>query len=71
MRDPKRIPEILAELETYWTTPGHEEMRLGQIIGNFYLSESRPEYVDNHGDPYYFEDDTLLAALRAENDKER
>lgn len=65
MRDPKRIPEILAELETYWTTPGNEDMRLGQIVESISLTERLSS------DPFYLEDDTLLAALRAENDKER
>lgn len=67
MRDPKRIPEILAELETYWTTPGNGDFRLGQIVIN---SMSMAGYPSD-GDSYYFEDDELLAALRAENDKER
>lgn len=67
MRDPQRIPEILAELETYWTTPGNEDMRLGQIVFNSMAMAGYP----SNGDSYFFEDDTLLAALRAENDKER
>lgn len=66
MRDPKRIPEILAELETYWTTPGHEDMRLGQVISNTAAAAGWPI-----PDTFYFEDDELLTALRAENDKER
>lgn len=69
MRDPKRIPEILAELETYWTTPGHEDMRLGQIVVNFFFDTDPTSH--NKSGPFYFEDDALLAALRAENDKER
>lgn len=69
MRDPKRIPEILAELETYWTTPGHEDMRLGQIVVNLFFQYDPTS--ENARGPFNFEDDSLLAALRAENDKER
>lgn len=66
MRDPERIPEILAELYIYWTTPGNEDFRLAQIVGN---SASMAGHPGN--DPYYFEDDKLLAALKAENERKK
>jgi len=33
MRDPKRIPKILKELEKLWTAM--PDLRLGQLIGNY------------------------------------
>lgn len=63
MRNQERIQEILFELENYWTTPGNDDMRLGQIIGNFL-----PEEYGN--DPYFFEDQELLEFLRVANNKE-
>lgn len=63
MRDPERIPEILEELRVYWTKPGYEDMRLGQIIGNFLPAIYR-------NDAYNFEDQELLDLLREANNKE-
>lgn len=53
MRDPNRIPGILAELAVFWTK--HPGMRLGQIIAS----------ADPHGDAFYLEDDVLIKNLKA------
>lgn len=63
MRDPKRIQEILVELEKYWETPGNGDMRLGQIIVRFL-----PTLYKN--DPFYFEDQELLDLLKEANNKD-
>lgn len=57
MRDPARRQRILHLLETIWMHPGSEDLRLFQILGNATLDE---------GDPYYYEDYKLEAALQAE-----
>jgi len=49
MRDPKRIPEVIAALTVYWYE--HPDLRLGQILGNFEVT-------------YYTEDEILLYRLR-------
>jgi hypothetical protein len=51
MRDPKRIPHVLAIVRTAWEK--YPEMRLSQLINN--LSASK--------DAYYLEDDALAAKL--------
>lgn len=63
MRDPNRIPEILEELKKYWTSSGHEDMRLGQIITNLLP-------IGNNNDIFYLEDQELLDLLREANNKE-
>lgn len=53
MRDPERIPQVLAAVERYWRRyPG---LRLGQLVGNF----------ANDTDPYYIEDDELNERIQA------
>lgn len=53
MRDPARIPKVLALLEQYWNR--YPDLRLAQIVGNF--SPFR--------DSYHLEDDALIDALEA------
>jgi len=52
MRNPKRIPKILKELELIWKL--YPNLRLGQLIFNL-------EYVDNI---YNMEDEQLIKILR-------
>ena len=53
-RDPKRIDEILTELERVWTV--HPDTRLGQLLINC---------VDGEADRlFYMEDEVLLEKLR-------
>jgi hypothetical protein len=49
MRDPKRIPQILAKLGELWTA--QPDLRLGQIMGNASIT-------------YYTEDDKAAQALQ-------
>ena len=51
MRDPNRIPVVLAALETYWRA--HPDLRLCQIVVN----------LSGRVDPFYVEDEILLAAI--------
>ena len=52
MRDPKRIPEILNQLKSLWSS--YPDLRLGQLILNVVK------------DPvlYYLEDEELIKILR-------
>ena len=60
MRDPNRIPEVLAALGEYWQK--HPDLRLGQIVSNAtYWGDDSGAF---HLDPFYLEDDRLLAALK-------
>ena len=59
MRNPKRIPEFLKEVEKSWSK--YPDWRLGQLIGNLsYFTDS-----------YYMEDEILEKRLKKElkNDK--
>jgi hypothetical protein len=50
MRDPARIPVMMARLQTAWElTP---DLRLGQLIGNAWSS-----------DPYFVEDDEFVSVI--------
>lgn len=55
-RDPARIPGVLHELGTYWAE--HPDLRLGQIVANLARAARQ--------DPYYIEDETLVAAAGLE-----
>lgn len=52
MRDEKRIPQILRELQTYWEA--HPDLRLGQILYN----------VSYPKDVFYIEDEDFITRLR-------
>ena len=52
MRDPKRIPTVLAALGTFWSR--YPDVRLGQLLGNFEIG-------------YNTEDEVVLAALNGTN----
>lgn len=54
MRDPKRIPEILNQIQQAWAT--FPDLRLGQLIINV--------ATKNHKDPYYIEDEELVERMR-------
>lgn len=57
MRDPKRIKPILNKLEEYWIK--NPDLRLGQIIANCVR-----EYDGRlNCDPFYIEDEDLIAGL--------
>ena len=53
MRDPERIPSILARLEKLWTDS--PDLRLGQLLLNLDKQSTVPLY--------YIEDDELLKQL--------
>ncbi len=59
MRDPKRIPDVLAALGTYWAN--NQDLRLGQIIVNMCPA--------NNSDPFYTEDKIILKSLQEANEK--
>lgn len=59
MRNPKRIPIILKELEEYWTQ--HPDLRLGQIVSNF--ASPGIERID----PFYTEDRILFDRMQEAN----
>ena len=52
MRDPQRIPKILARLAHLWQQ--HPQLRLAQLIGNVFHRER---------DPYHLEDESFIAEL--------
>lgn len=54
MRDPTRIPRILALLAEYWQA--HPDLRLGQIVTNA-TNEEAPGV-------FYFEDDEMEVELQ-------
>jgi hypothetical protein len=56
MRDPARIPKLLSLLGAYWQKSGNQDLRLGQILGNFHSSK----------DVYFLEDDVLIEILQRE-----
>lgn len=59
MKDPKRIPKVLKELEEFWKqNPG---WRLGQVISNLNYE------IMGNNDPFYLEDTDLLELLKQRN----
>lgn len=56
MRDPARIPLILAQIETLWRK--HPDQRLGQIVANFVLDKENKASK---------EDDAVYLTLLKEN----
>ena len=58
MRDPKRIPIILAEIEKLWRAV--PDWRLGQLVSNL----SREGNIE---DPYFVQDDRLLEMTKRWN----
>lgn len=61
MRDPKRIPEMLKELEDFWKQV--PDWRLGQVISNFSYE------MTGNNDLFYIEDKDLLELLKQKNEK--
>ena len=55
MRDEKRIPGIIAELEQVWKL--YPDWRLGQLICNIGRAHG-------YNDPFYIEDDDILKELK-------
>lgn len=56
MRDPDRIPSVLAEIEQLWQR--HPDWRLGQLICNL------ASWADHDAtSPYDIEDDALVAEV--------
>ncbi len=64
MRDPKRIPEILAALGEYWMN--HPDLRLGQIVSNMVPLNPGSTIIP---DPFYMEDEVFLKKLQETLDK--
>ena len=52
MRDPKRIPKVLAELQKLWEQ--YPDLRLGQLLVNLPFD----------GDPFFIEDDEMIKFLQ-------
>lgn len=61
-RDPERIPEVLAALETRWREA--PDQRLGQVLMNLVRRELAPEPADEANRLFALEDDTLLEMLK-------
>ena len=60
MRDPARIPEVLAQVQAFWEK--NPDWRLGQVLLNVGAPQATcPEL-------FYLEDDLLQARLRALNE---
>lgn len=57
-RDPARIPEMLDKLRECWENS--TDLRLGQLV-TVLASTNRPNVTD----PFYTEDDVMLAAMEA------
>lgn len=58
-RDPDRIDLVIHELERAWKR--HPDWRLGQLIANAYRQQTGRVECD----PFYLEDDKMLAGIRA------
>ena len=58
MRDPKRIPRILSELQRIWEK--YPELRLGQLLENAKYENNSEIKVDL----FYLEDDDLVLRLK-------
>lgn len=58
MRDPNRIPVVLAAVQAYWEK--NPDLRLGQIICNCQPMK----------DPFFIEEEKLLEWLLRETDRE-
>ena len=56
MRDPDRIPRILAKLATYWRI--YPDLRLGQLVSNLARQSTTT--------PFYTEDSPIEAELDRE-----
>lgn len=52
MRNPKRIPKTLKEIERLWVQ--YPDLRLGQLLINCYVNDT---------DLYYIEDEQLIKKL--------
>ena len=57
MRDPNRIPNVLAVLGRVWYE--NPDWRLGQVIANAVRQTGRFDC-----DPFYIEDDEMVEALK-------
>ncbi|MBO6270588.1 MAG: hypothetical protein J6N19_15775 [Clostridium sp.] len=57
MRDPNRIPKTLKAIEKFWKA--NPDWRLGQLIVNISRAAGKM-------DPFFLEDDQLLAILKGE-----
>lgn len=57
MRDPNRIPKMMAVLLEYWAA--NPDLRLGQIIDN----ACRINHTYNNYDVFYVEDEKLFDGL--------
>lgn len=66
MRDPNRIPEVLAALGLYWMN--HPDLRLGQIVVN---ACGGPMTMAEDVDVFNVEDDVLLRKLEHDNKNDK
>ena len=62
MRDPKRIPEVLAELERYWEK--RPDLRFFQLLSSIPL-DNAPK------DLFFYEDDKFLERLKFLNEERK
>jgi len=60
VRDPKRIPQIMSEFESFWNQ--YPDLRFFQVVDLLANLAGYPE------DPYYCEDDDLLKELEIKNE---
>jgi uncharacterized protein YihD (DUF1040 family) len=56
MRDPNRIPKMIAALLAAWYR--HPDLRLGQLVS------SAAALSSNTSDPFYVEDDKIIEGLK-------
>lgn len=63
MRDPKRIPRVLAAIEKLWRQ--EPDLRLMQLLLNFCAHHGGGHYSP---DPYFMEDNRLLELLTPEGE---
>ena len=59
MRDKERIPEICNRLKAAWAA--HPDWRLGQLIANAVRAETGALNCD----PFFIEDDKLIAGIES------
>jgi len=61
MRDPARIDKALNLLKAYWHT--YPDLRLAQIISNFYDQYQSDNLLPQSRDVFHFEDSDIIKLL--------
>lgn len=67
MRDPKRIDEVLKELEEFWKK--HPDLRLFQLMDMLSSTIGKNDNSCFHLDPFYVEDYVVIEKLKDLNEK--